>query len=63
MKNKLSQLLIANALISGFNDPFEGVGIISTVPPNGNHRRKHAANLKRKKIRRISGKSRDLNNK
>jgi hypothetical protein len=59
MRKQLAEVLLTAALLSsGSTMPEMPRG---TRPPNGNSRRKHRVNVKRKRLRRISSASRAIN--
>jgi len=63
MKSKLAELLIASSIMGGLSTPIGGAINRKTTEPNGNSRRKHKENVKRKKLRRISKISKQINRK
>lgn len=58
MKRKLSNLLVDSAML-GVSPVKERE--LFTEPPNGNSRRNHDENVKRRRLRKLSKKSKQIN--
>ncbi len=61
MKKQLAELLLATAMLGAATPTKERE--LSTEPPNGNSRRKHKENVKRRKLRRLKSAAKKLNRK
>jgi len=62
MKSKLAQVLLASALMgSGMNESPLSYQRRKQAEPNGNSRRLHKENVRRKRLRRLTKKAKQIN--
>lgn len=61
MKSKLAELLLVSAVLGQGLDARIPERKTSDYTPNGNNRRTHKQNVKRRKLRRIKNTSRNIN--